>query len=172
MSDQDSPASNPYQASSTTLSAADIPEELASRSNRLAAAIVDGIIMMLVLLVPLTVTLGGFAAYSLKVQSSFLFHVAVTVLGYVVFLLINGYFLAQSGQSIGKKLVKIKIVRTDGSPATLQQIAIRRLGPVQFAQLVPVLGMIFGLVDVLCIFRESRLCIHDQIADTKVINAR
>jgi hypothetical protein len=37
--------------------------------------------------------------------------------------------------------------------------------------LVPGVGGIYSLVDALLIFRASRLCLHDQIADTHVVIA-
>ena len=76
-----------------------------------------------------------------------------------------------NGQTVGKKLLKIKIVRSDGTAADFQRIVVFRLLPVYLVQLVPVIGGFIGLLDVLFIFRSSRQCIHDQIADTIVINA-
>jgi hypothetical protein len=37
--------------------------------------------------------------------------------------------------------------------------------------LVPLLGAVVALLDVLFIFGESRQCLHDKIADTIVIKA-
>jgi hypothetical protein len=36
---------------------------------------------------------------------------------------------------------------------------------------IPVIGTIYGLLDVLLIFRASRRCLHDNIADTIVVTA-
>jgi len=44
-----------------------------------------------------------------------------------------------------------------------------RYGIGYLANLVPVVGALFGLIDCLLIFRQSRRCLHDQIADTIVI---
>ena len=38
------------------------------------------------------------------------------------------------------------------------------------AQLIPVVGMFIPFVDALLIFRSSNQCLHDQIADTIVID--
>ena len=37
--------------------------------------------------------------------------------------------------------------------------------------LVPLVGWMYGLLDVLMIFRDSRKCLHDNIADTIVVKA-
>ncbi len=146
--------------------------ELAGRGARLGAAIIDGLILGVITVVPLMIMMGGFMAYSTKMaEHQFLYTPLLAVFGFVVYLLVNGYFLAQTGQSIGKKAVGIKIVRTDGSQPDLQHIAMRRLGPVYLVQCIPVIGGFGVLIDVLMIFRESRQCLHDSIADTIVVNA-
>ncbi|MBX9868647.1 MAG: RDD family protein [Burkholderiaceae bacterium] len=94
------------------------------------------------------------------------------LLALIVYLVVNGKLLSQYGQTVGKKLLKIKIVRTDGSPVDLKRIVLYRYLPAQLILLVPVIGNFLSLINVLFVFRSSRQCIHDQIADTKVINAR
>jgi uncharacterized RDD family membrane protein YckC len=68
-------------------------------------------------------------------------------------------------------MLGIKIVRTDGSQPPLSHIALRRLGPMYLAQIIPMIGPLLAMVDILLIFRSSRQCVHDQIADTKVVKA-
>ena len=78
------------------------------------------------------------------------------------------YLVAQNGQSIGKRMMKIRLVRTDGSPVSLARVIFVR-------NLVP--GVInsfcgfFSLVDALFIFNDDRRCLHDAMADTKVVEA-
>ncbi|MFY0573390.1 RDD family protein [Cystobacter fuscus] len=77
------------------------------------------------------------------------------------------YLLATVGQSLGKRMMHIKVVRTDGAPVDLARLIFLR-------NVVPVLiGMctwnVFSLVDTLCIFTEQRRCLHDHIADTQVV---
>jgi uncharacterized RDD family membrane protein YckC len=77
------------------------------------------------------------------------------------------YLLATVGQSLGKRMMHIKVVRTDGAPVDLARLIFLR-------NAVPgLIGMctwnVFNLVDVLCIFTEQRRCLHDLIADTQVI---
>jgi uncharacterized RDD family membrane protein YckC len=58
-------------------------------------------------------------------------------------------------------------VRVDGSPVSLGRLILLRNVVVWVLSLIPM----FGIVDVLFIFGESRQCLHDRIADTIVIKA-
>jgi uncharacterized RDD family membrane protein YckC len=71
----------------------------------------------------------------------------------------------RNGQSIAKKLLKIKVVRSDGSRASLGRIFWLRNVVNGLLSIIPA----YGIVDVLFIFGESRQCLHDKIADTIVI---
>lgn len=86
--------------------------------------------------------------------------VTLGVLGYQL------YLLSSFGQTIGKRMLGIRIVRNDGSRASLGRIFLLRI-------LVPAAinagcGL-FGLVDALFIFAADRRCVHDHLADTKVV---
>ena len=85
---------------------------------------------------------------------------------------INYHFWATRGQSIGKLAVGIKIVRTDGSQATAGRIIGLRFLVMAVVSLFGLVGSIISLVDVLLIFRKERNCLHDDIADTRVIVAQ
>ena len=91
-----------------------------------------------------------------------------SVIGIGVFAAVNWKPL-QKGQTIGKRVAGIRIVRKDGSPIPAMRIITHRLLPVQIAAIVPVIGSIAVLVDALMIFRPGRNTLHDDIADTKVI---
>jgi uncharacterized RDD family membrane protein YckC len=89
----------------------------------------------------------------------------------VIVLIIDLILLARNGQTIGKKLLGIKVVRVDGSPVTLFRVFFLRYVCNTFLSLIPLLGSIYGLADSLMIFGEKRRTIHDYIADTIVIKA-
>lgn len=168
-------SNNPYGAPMVDMSTMPSTDEpvLASLERRLGAAIVDTTISIAIVLLFGSLYFGGVKNFppgvaALGVRGT----IISTVLSLVVYLAVNGKWLSQSGQTVGKKLLKIKIVRTDGSPAGLKRIVLYRFLPVQLTLLVPVFGNLLPLIDVLFIFRSSRQCIHDQIADTKVILAR
>jgi len=149
--------------------------ELARRFSRLAAAILDSLIYMAV----------GFAGFA----PIFLFDFAseepsdetagvigmvflgLMMLGLLAVFIVNLYFLHRDGQTLGKKALKIRIVRTSDERASLGRVfALRMLVPGVIGA-VPIVGPLFSLADVLFIFSEERRCIHDYFADTKVVLA-
>jgi len=165
---------NPYAAPNGNLNDTARIEagELASLGSRFGAAMLDGIIMSILVLLPVVLFMGGWTEYVTKVGTGGIgLKIGVGLFGFIVFLLVNGYFLAQSGQSLGKKMLGIKIVRTDGSQPPLSHIVLRRMVPVSVAQIIPTIGPLLAMIDILLIFRSSRQCVHDQIADTKVVKA-
>ena len=81
-------------------------------------------------------------------------------------------FEAISGQTIGKKLLKIRIVREPGHAAAgFVHAWLLRNFVTGFIRAVPWSGFVFTLVDVCFIFRDDRRCLHDLIAGTKVVQA-
>jgi uncharacterized RDD family membrane protein YckC len=74
--------------------------------------------------------------------------------------------LSKYGQTIGKKALDIRIVQasTEQNGGFVPNVLLR-------AWITFLLGIVplFGIVDVLFIFREDRRCIHDMIAGTRVI---
>jgi uncharacterized RDD family membrane protein YckC len=134
--------------------------ELGERSDRFVANFVDNFIIFIPIM-GAGVAAAIFSRNSALVGMAFLLGALATlgVLGYQV-------YLAQYGQSIGKRMRRLRVVRTDGSPASLGRILLLR-------NFVPwVIGSFcgfFGLIDALVIFTDERRCIHDLLADTKVI---
>jgi uncharacterized RDD family membrane protein YckC len=100
---------------------------------------------------------------------------AAGVLGILGVFGLNLYWLRQSGQSIGKRVLRTRIVMLDGSPAPLWRIVFLRMLPLGVAaaglSLVPP-GNLAILIDGAVIFGNERRCIHDYLAGTKVVEAR
>jgi uncharacterized RDD family membrane protein YckC len=142
---------------------------LASRSTRLGAAILDTIVLM-ALLVPAQFIAGVYDNFpNIQPQSPVL-----TLLwglgGLVLYLALNGSLLAKSGQTIGKRLLGIRIANhLDGQTTPFNKIVLWRILPVQVAAMIPVVGSFASLVDVLFIFRKDYRCIHDHLAGTIVV---
>jgi len=88
--------------------------------------------------------------------------------GIVAFVLINGKFLLSNGQTIGKKLLKIKIVTTESKYANLSALA-KRYGFNWAIALVPVLGQLLALINIVFIFGKTKRCLHDFVGGTKVV---
>jgi len=73
--------------------------------------------------------------------------------------------LSISGQTIGKKLLMIRIVSESGKlPGFIQAVLLRNWLRVALS-FIP----FFGLIDLLFIFSASRKCLHDHIAGTRVV---
>jgi uncharacterized RDD family membrane protein YckC len=149
--------------------------DLADRGTRLGAAILDGLLLLAINL-PIMWIGGYFAQVTAAAQTGgsppFGTLLLWTLIGFVIFILVQGFPLNQSGQTWGKRLLKIRIVDLNGNkPPFVNLIALRYL-PISLASLVPILGPIASLVDALFIFRADKRCIHDLIAGTRVINAR
>lgn len=93
--------------------------------------------------------------------------VAAVLLG--AFLTVQLVFLATSGQTVGKRAVGIQVldVHTHGAVPLWRILVLRGL-VVQAAGVMPFVGSLFSLVDILLIFRSDRRCLHDHIASTRV----
>lgn len=141
---------------------------LAGRGTRLLAAIVDGLLAGAVLwCIALTTPFNAFqpdlrfGLMTVMIQN--------TLAGFVIFLILHGYLLHTRGQTIAKMLFKIRIVRSDGSKGSLARLAGLRYFVNSALALIPFVGWVYGLVDALLIFRDSRKCFHDTLADTIVV---
>lgn len=145
--------------------------EMASRKDRLLAAIVDTIILM-VLVMPLTWMLGFWELAREGGTLSFGMTLGSLALGFGAYVLVNGRLLARHGQTVGKRLLKIRIVSMQGEQLPLGKILLARHLPVQVASVIPGIGGLLAIIDVLFIFRQDQRCIHDQIAGTKVVNCK
>ncbi len=162
---------NPYTPPTSNL---DEPPELglanASPWNRLGAAMVDGILIMVIIL-PLEFLSGFIQRVSVNAQNGVIF-TPETILwafaGVLAWLALNFKFLP-NGQTIGKKLLKLQVQRKDGSAVGMQRYLLRRFLPVQVVGLIPLAGGVIMLIDSLLIFRRERNTLHDDLADTKVV---
>lgn len=93
----------------------------------------------------------------------------MTVIGFILFAVVNLHFLRSNGQTIGKKLVGIRIVTLNYTVPDLDRLLGLRYGVMWGASMIPGIGPLFSLVDILFIFGASRRCVHDLIAGTKVV---
>lgn len=96
----------------------------------------------------------------------------VMAMSWVVIALVvsNIVLLTMRGQSIGKWLIGIQIVRfADSSKAGFVKAVLLRGLLFGLLGNIPVIGPILVVGNVLLIFRKDRRCLHDFVADTKVI---
>jgi uncharacterized RDD family membrane protein YckC len=162
---------NPYSAPEAAVADVHVGEvRLAGRGERLGGAIIDGLIMLAILL-PAMFMGGYFSGVMQGVQPSFGKQALWQVIGFAVFVAVQGYPLAQSGQTWGKKLLKMKIVDLSGNKPEFGKLIAMRYLTTQAIALIPFLGQLYGLVNVLFIFAADKRCLHDHIAGTRVVVA-
>lgn len=155
---------NPYAAPSEEATATE--PQLASRGARLGASLIDSFCVSIVDfpllrsagLLPMDGRMPGLRD-----------GIVVAVIGFVVFALMQGWFLVQ-GQTIGKRLLGLRIVDVEEGepPAVAHTLGLRYL-PTSVAAAFGVFGSLIILFDVLLIFGNERRCLHDRIASTKVV---
>jgi len=144
----------------------------ADRGTRLGATILDGIIFAVMVYAPIMIAaiVGGVAGRATGGGNAGAILVACVVLalaGFIVWCWLTIKYVKINGQSIAKKLLAVKVVRTDGSPVSLGRVFWLRNVVNGLISIVP----LYGLVDALFIFGESRQCLHDKLADTVVVKA-
>ncbi|HEY7286215.1 MAG TPA: RDD family protein [Vicinamibacterales bacterium] len=140
----------------------------ADRGTRLGAALLDGIVFGALVYVPALV--GALATPRQSFGATPTLSALTVVLGLIGFCVWSFFtirYVNANGQSIAKKMLGIRVIRTNGSPASLGRIFWLRNVVNGVISFIP----LYGLVDVLFIFTESRRCLHDRIADTKVVIA-
>ncbi len=148
--------------------------EPASRWLRLGAILLDNIIGGIFLLPGFCVMLtAGFFTNTDMAQTPLLL-AGFGVLGFGVLVLmgIQIYLLTTRGQSIGKKLLGIKIVNFDdeANPGFVKAFLLRAFVNGLIGA-IPFLGLAYTLTDIFFIFRDDRRCLHDLLAGTKVVKA-
>lgn len=166
------PPNNPYEPPKSDLTPQPNPNDvvvLATRGSRFGAALLDGLIL-LVILIPVQYMLGVYDGFP-NIQPTLTDQLLGGLAGIAAYTIINGKFLAENGQTLGKKALGIRIVNMDGSKPTLVDIVVKRYTPLTFIGLVPVVGPFLGLINALLIFGGAHRCGHDLIAGTKVIVA-
>ena len=146
----------------------DSEKPLASRWARLGASIIDSIIIG-VILGPVMYFTGGFDGFKDGVQPGFVYMLGMGILNFIVFFAINYRYLTANGQSIGKKVLEIKIVDLNGNVPVFQPQLLIRYAVFVLPGQIPVIGTIFSLVNVLFIFGKEKRCIHDLAAKTRVV---
>ena len=160
---------NPYAAPEAPVSRAlppPFPDEarlpLAGRGDRLLATIVDRALYFACLVPALVVAI-------VQARSAFGLAVMLGLFAIAILFIYNLVLLGDHGQTVGKRWLRIRIVRSDGSDADLGRLfGLRMCVPWLIGFL---LGPLFVLPDVLFIFSDERRCLHDMMADTIVVDA-
>jgi uncharacterized RDD family membrane protein YckC len=173
------PSNNNYAPPRSVV--ADVQEagsEKATRLSRLGAAFIDGLIFSIPFAPSYVVAFNtiahqgritAVAAWMAMAATGALFYLGV--MAELVILSVVAFLVYKNSQTIGKKIFGIKVVRSDGSRATFGRIFWLRNFVNTLLTMIPLLGGLYALVDMLMIFGDARRCCHDHIADTIVIRA-
>ena len=129
--------------------------DLASRLSRLGAKILDNLVLFIIYILVIVSAFAG--------SSGLVVVFLVIGLGYLA---LQTVWLSTRGQTTGKRIVGIKIVQAStGENGGFVSNVVLRAWVNGLLNIVP----LYGLVDILFIFRNDRRCIHDLIAGTIVI---
>jgi uncharacterized RDD family membrane protein YckC len=138
---------------------------LAERGARLGAKILDFVILIVC-------AIPGIVVLTISGRNDAIAAIGVILLGLAILGLaaIQLYLISTRGQSIGKRIVGVRIVTVAGNqnPGFVKAGLLRTVVP-GFIGGIPYLGFLFSITDACFIFRDDRRCIHDLMAETKVI---
>ena len=161
--------SNPYAAPNAVVGDAQVTEQqLAGRGMRLVAFLIDTLILM-VLVIPVMLVGGIFAMVMSGEEPGFGTTLMIGVASFVLFVIVQGYPLSATGQTWGKMALGMKIVDLAGNKPEFGKLIALRYLTTQVIGMIPFVGFIYWLVNVLFIFGDDRRCIHDKIAGTRVV---
>jgi uncharacterized RDD family membrane protein YckC/phage FluMu protein Com len=171
---------NPYQSPITTATATrqyartDV-RNVASRGTRFIGRFIDNLILFAGAVPGLFVLFTTDRPVGRGDGDDILFEPTAGALlfwgGILAVAIVNWILIVQSGQSIAKKMLGMRIVRVDGSlPGFVNGVILRSWVP-NVIGAIPFFGSLFGFANALAIFGSESRCIHDHIASTRVINA-
>ena len=140
--------------------------KLASRFARLQAIIIDIIgvsfISMIVILSTMIFKIN-------TVIPLFLIQIIMFILGLMIFYFLNRKSLINDGQTMGKSILKIKIVNADYTSAS-EQTLLKRYSILFLPSAIPFVGAWISAINCLFIFTKDKRCIHDIMTKTIVVD--
>lgn len=154
-------SSQPMQESPVTSSTPDY----ASYGSRVGAAFADAVVIGLPTVIVLKIV-GAilFVPVSLLIGNKYLFTFLFNLFDFLVLCTVIAYFVSKTGQTPGKKWMKIKIInKVTSLPPTFKE-AFKRNALGGFLDL-PLFGMLWPLFD------AQKQTLHDKVANTIVVKA-
>jgi len=145
---------------------------LASIGNRFLACAIDHAIqgVSLALIVIAAIALANFSTVEQSLSNAPKWVYAIMIL--LVFLTFSGYFAffewIWSGQTPGKRWLKLRVIREDGRPITFWEASVRNL--LRSFDMMPFPFYSIGLISVFSTTRDQR--VGDMVAGTVVVRER
>ena len=162
------PASEPVVTSVAT--APTFSPYLASRWLRLGARLLDSLVAGLFVMPGFFVLISAGVLSTPNQPNTPLLLGGFAIMGATLMVLlgIQIYLLVKRGQTIGKKLLGLKIVNhEDGANPGFVKVFLLRVFVNALIGVVPP----YSIVDILFIFRDDQRCIHDLLAGTVVVKS-
>ena len=141
-----------------------MPNNYAGFAVRLFAWLVDALVMA----IPLSIlrAIQTFSGASDAIARPILFR--YSALDIIIYLLPVAYFTAMTlsqGATLGKMLLKLKVVSADGEPLGFWQVLLRELVGRYLSAAILLIGYLMAIPD------AQKRALHDRIADTRVVYA-
>lgn len=153
---------NPYATpvADSTAEAPATESVTAPRSRRLVGFVLDSIGYVMVTVPAMVLVAPG------DDPDSVLFWIVGPT---VLLACIQAILVSISGQSIAKKLLGMRIVRMDGSAVDFYRGVLLRSWLFGLVSWIGQIGGTIALIDAASIVRGESRCLHDMLADTKVV---
>lgn len=145
---------------------------LASIGNRFLACAIDHAIQVLAIILMIIgfTVIANYSALGEQLSNAPKWVKAVLIV--VVFLIFSGYFAffewIWNGQTPGKRLLKLRVIREDGRPVTFWEAAVRNL--LRTFDMMPAPFYSIGLISVFLSLSDQR--VGDMVAGTVVVRER
>ncbi len=150
-----------------------LPEanNIAGRYKRFVAAMIDGMIGMIVSL-PVFNHFGLWEAVKTGQELPQSVSIGLAICSVAMFFVLHGYLLYQYGQTIGKRVIGLAIVTMDDKKPQFAVLILNRYLPQWVVGFFPgTIGPLLVIIDVVYIFfNKDHRCVHDLLAKTKVID--
>ncbi|MFD8382152.1 RDD family protein [Streptomyces sp. NPDC059679] len=139
---------------------------LANRGRRLVARIIDALIVGIPVGLVMAVLVGDYDPVNNNDEAT-----AITIVYALVYFLYEGLMLTKYGQTVGKKVMKIRVALLENGEIPAGQPGWLRAGTYALPEIVPCCGFIFWLINVLwCTWDQPyHQCLHDKVAKTVVV---
>jgi uncharacterized RDD family membrane protein YckC len=168
---QTGPDTNPYAAPSEISDRGEQPllgrhyQPLATLWQRWLGAFLDSMIMGVLVFIPAL----GLGFMKTEDTARTVYDFLPLALPALVVLGVQAMLVTQTGQTVGKKLVRTRIITADGGAPGFVRGVLLRTWLMSALGFIPVIGSVVGLVDALFVFRADRRTLHDLVAGTSVI---
>jgi uncharacterized RDD family membrane protein YckC len=145
---------------------------LASIGNRFLACAIDHTfqVLAIILMVIAFTVVANYSSLGEELSNAPKWVVALLIV--IVFLIISGYFAffewVWNGQTPGKRLLKLRVIREDGRPITFWEASVRNL--LRSFDMMPAPFYSIGLISVFISLSDQR--VGDMVAGTVVVRER